>query len=413
MSGSEPGPRVLVVDDDDAITTLVSQHLRHDGYRCVVANSGAEALEVLASQAVDLVILDVRMPGIDGLEVCRRLRADPKHARLPVIFLTADTFDETREAASLEAGGNEYLLKPVSRRVLTLRVRNLLRLASAEREQQLLAQVAHAEKLAGIGQVAAGVAHEINNPLAFVLANLGTLGHYFDDVQAVLAAWRRSPEEGRAAEAAVNLPHVLEDLRPLLDETKDGAERVRRIVQELKIFSRAGDGQLEPVDLADVARSTLLLTERELSSSARVIKELLPARLEQASRGRLHQVVLNLIINALHACRARALPEGARHCITVRTGLINGAAFLSVTDTGEGIPAAQRPRVFEPFFSTKPVGVGAGLGLAVCAAVASQLGGTVEVESTEGEGSTFTLRLPVDAVPVAEEPPPSTPAVRA
>jgi signal transduction histidine kinase len=205
---------------------------------------------------------------------------------------------------------------------------------------------------------------------------------------------------------------VLTDLGPLLDETKEGAERVRRIVQELKIFSRAGDDTVEAVDLADVARSTLLLTERELSAHARVVKDLQPAKLEHASRPRLHQVVLNLVINALHACQARALASG-RHCITVRTGLEQGAAFVAVSDTGEGIPTAHRQRVFEPFFSTRPVGVGTGLGLAVCAAVAAQLGGRVELASEEAVGTTFTLRVPVDAWPVVEQKKAPAPAAHA
>ena len=389
--------RVLVVDDDRAILGLISQYLAHEGYQAVAVDSGPAALARIDEGGIDLVILDVRMPGMDGLEVCRRIRAQGHLSRLPVIFLTADQHDELKEALSLEAGGNEYLLKPISRRVLALRVRNLLKLANADREHQLMAQVAHAEKLAGIGQVAAGVAHEINNPLSFILSNVASLRGYFADVKSVLEAYHQSPEAGRALESELRIDGVLADIEPLLEETMQGGERVRRIVQELKTFSRGEDETIEEVDLADVVRSTLLLTERELTAYARLVKDLAPAQLEHASRSRLHQVVLNLVVNAMQAVQARTLQPPARHTITVCTRTEGHTAVLSVSDTGVGVPESLRHRLFQPFFTTKPVGVGTGLGLAVCALVVQRLGGTIDVDSTEGEGTTFTLRLPVDA----------------
>jgi two-component system, NtrC family, sensor kinase len=393
--GEEPRrTRVLVVDDDESNVKLLAQYLMHENYVAEMAGDGPTALAIIEQGDIDLVVLDVRMPDMDGLEVCRRLRAMPRFARLPVIFLTADQPDEVKEAASLEAGGDEYLLKPVSRRVLALRVRNLLRLANAEREKQLMAQVAHAEKLAGIGQVAAGVAHEINNPLSFILSNLASLRGYFDQLRSVIEAYRRSPAEGNALDRELQVDTVLGDIHPLLDETLEGGERVRRIVQELKTFSRSEEDVFEPVDLAEVVRSTLLLTERELAANARLVRELAPAKLDRALRPQLHQVVLNLVINAMQATHARVLPTGERHTITLSTRTEGELAVLSVSDTGVGVPEALRTRIFEPFFTTKAVGVGSGLGLAVCALVAQRLGGTIELDSVEGRGSTFTLRLP-------------------
>ena len=404
MPPSSRRAKVLAVDDDVANLNLLASYLGHEGYEVATAEDGPAALERMEAGDIDLVILDVRMPKMDGLEVCRRLRAQPRFERTPIIFLTADRADELREAASLEVGGDEYLHKPISRKVLALRVRNLLRLANADREQRLMAQIAHAEKLAGIGQVAAGVAHEINNPLSFILSNLGSLRTYFQEVSVVLAAWRRSPEEGRAMETKLGLEAILADVAPLIDETAQGGERVRRIVQELKIFSRSDDEVLEPVDLAEVIRATLLLTERELSARARLVKELAPARLSAASRQKLHQVALNLIINAMQAVEARPLSDGARHQISLTTRTEGDHVVLAVSDTGAGIPEELQGRIFEPFFTTKPVGVGTGLGLAVCAMVAQRLGGSITVKSAVGEGSTFTLSIPCDARPMADEP---------
>jgi signal transduction histidine kinase len=257
------------------------------------------------------------------------------------------------------------------------------------------------------------VAHEINNPLSFILSNVGSLQIYFREVSAVLAAWHRSPTEGRALEEKLGLEAILADVAPLLDETAQGGERVRRIVQELKIFSRSDDDTLEPVDLAEVIRSTLLLTERELSSRARLVKNLEPAGLSTASRQKLHQVALNLIINAMQAVEARPLGAGERHQITLTTRTENGNALMIVSDTGQGIAPELQRRIFEPFFTTRPVGVGTGLGLAVCAMVVQRLGGTIAVSSVPNEGATFTITVPCDAVPLPEEPLPAAKLARA
>jgi signal transduction histidine kinase len=390
---------VLVVDDDAMNLKVLKGFLTLDGYQVLLAESGEEGLQHLARAPVDLVVLDVRMPLMDGYEVCRRIRADPARSRMPVIFLTADQADEKRELLGLDAGGDEYLHKPISRRVLAARVKNLLRLADAEREQVLLQQMAHSEKLAAIGQVAAGVAHEVNNPLSFVLSNLDSLRAYFEDVKAVIRAWRESPEAGLAMEKRVGLQQVIDDITPLLDETMHGGRRVRAIVQELKSFSRHDEAPMEPVDLAEVARSTLLLTEREVSGRARLEKALGPAAIARAPRQKLHQVALNLVVNAMQAVEARPLPPGERHCIALVTRTVGDWAVLEVSDTGVGIAEANLKRVFEPFFTTKPVGVGTGLGLSVCALVAERAGGTIEVTSSPGKGSTFTVRIPRAGVP--------------
>jgi signal transduction histidine kinase len=394
--------RLLVVDDDVMNLKVLKGFLTLDGYEVELAESGADALTRLSQGGIELVVLDVRMPEMDGYEVCRRIRENASHARLPVIFLTADQADERRELLGLDAGGDEYLHKPLSRRVLSARVRNLLRLADAEREQMLLQQIAHSEKLAAIGQIAAGVAHEVNNPLSFMLSNIDSLRAYFKDLEAVLAAWRRSSEEGQALEARLDVKGIVADITPLLDETAHGGRRVRAIVQELKVFSRQDETVLETVDLGEIAASTLLLTDRELNSRATVVRELGSALLDRAPRQKLHQLVLNLVVNAMQAIEGRALPAGCRHTIRIATRTVGDFVELSISDTGCGIAKENLRRIFEPFFTTKPVGVGTGLGLSVCAMVAQRIGGTIEVVSAVDEGSTFTVKLPCTGVPEVE-----------
>ncbi|MDP1922025.1 MAG: response regulator [Myxococcales bacterium] len=399
-------PVVLAVDDDHNNLKLVSASLTLEGYEVVCASSGEEGLEVLAARQVDLLLLDVRMPGLDGIEVCRLIREQPRFARMPIIFLTADHADADHMMTGLDAGGDEYLHKPISRRMLSARVRNLLRLASADRERQLLMQIAQSEKLAAVGQIAAGVAHEVNNPLSFVLSNLESLRGYVGDLMRVVKAYRVSAEQGGALDRTLDIDAMMEDLQPLIDETVHGGSRVRAIVQELKTFSRQDGDTFEPVDLADIARTTLVLTERELSSKAALEKDLKAARIALAPRQRLHQVMLNLLVNALHAVEARPPSPGSRNLIKVSTRMEGTQAVLEVKDTGCGISEAVRARIFEPFFTTKPVGVGTGLGLSVCAMVVERLGGTISVESQVGQGTTFTVRVPAEAAGRPQVSPP-------
>ncbi len=386
--------RILVVDDEPANVRLMKAYLVAEKFDVVTAASGAEALAVLAGGQIDLVLLDIRMPEMDGLEVCRRIRTNPENARLPVVFVTAELSDQDSELAGLQAGADEYLHKPVPRSSLVARVRSLLRLANAERDRMLMAQLAQSEKLAAIGQIAAGVAHEINNPLSFILSNLTTLKGYVGDVQAVVEGYRQGADEGARREAELDFQTTLEDMAALIRETTEGGQRVRAIVQGLKSFSRQDEAPQEPADLAEIAASTLLLTEREITSRANLVKELSPAPIVPAPRGRLEQVVLNLLVNALHALDGKD-PKDCR--IEVRCGTSNGHGWLSVRDTGCGIEAAQQSRIFEPFYTTKPIGVGTGMGLSFCANVVRKLGGTISFESLWGTGTTFTLRIPSDA----------------
>jgi signal transduction histidine kinase len=239
------------------------------------------------------------------------------------------------------------------------------------------ARLAVSDRLAAMGTLTAGIGHEINNPLAFITANLTYIGAELDDVAALSDAGR------------------MQEIRAAVQEAREGADRLRRIVAEMRTLAR-GDGRNRLVDLNRIAQSAARPIISELRTRARVTTRLSDVPPVQGDEARLGQVLLNLLLNA-----ADAIPEGdpAAHEITVSTFSTFAAdggtrAVLEVRDTGQGIAPELRERIFDPFFTAKPVGSGRGLGLAICHHIVSALGGNITVESAPGRGSVFRVSLP-------------------
>ena len=262
--------------------------------------------------------------------------------------------------------------------------------------KQLEAQLLAADRMASMGTLAAGMAHEINNPLSYLIANLGFAEEALRSVEEATG-----PVEGPKA-------------RQALAAARDGAERIRKIVRGLQAYSRVEEAPLSAVDVNPVVDATANLAAHELVHRARLDrvygKELPRAR---ANDGQLGQVVLNLLVNAAHAMPER---EGSEKVITLSTRSHGGRVLIEVKDTGTGIAPEHLPRLFDPFFTTKPVGVGTGLGLYVCQQLVTAMGGTISVESAVGGGSTFTISLAAlapgapSSVGPSSQPPPAPPA---
>ncbi len=266
------------------------------------------------------------------------------------------------------------------------------------------AHLLQSEKMASIGQLAAGVAHEINNPVGFVKSNLGTLREYAEDLsllvgeyETLLAGVARgdsgtvSAEVNRVRELAqkIDAGWILADLSKLVTESLDGVERVRQIVQNLKEFSHVDEEERKPFDLNQGIESTLKIVWNEVKYKAEVVKEFgdLPELL--CYPGQLNQVFMNVLVNAGQAIKERGK-------IWIRTFTRDGQIVVEVEDTGCGIPEENLKKIFDPFFTTKPVGKGTGLGLSVSYGIIRKHQGRIEVESTVGKGTTFRVLLPVD-----------------
>ena len=241
--------------------------------------------------------------------------------------------------------------------------------------KEIQARLQLADRLATMGTVAAGVAHEINNPLAFISSNLEFVS-----------------EELEALAPELSLPERLQEVQRALEACRSGAERVRLIVRDLKSFSRVEHDATGSIDLPKLLDSTLSMIKNEVRHHARLVKDFGPCPVVEGNEARLIQVFLNLIQNAAQAIAPGHVEENSVRVITATTA--DGEARIEIIDTGAGIPAEDLPRIFDAFFTTKPVGVGTGLGLAICKKLVSGMGGRLEVESAVGKGSTFRVVLP-------------------
>jgi signal transduction histidine kinase len=271
-----------------------------------------------------------------------------------------------------------------------------------ETQQQLL----QSEKLASIGQLAAGVAHEINNPVGYISSNLVSLDGYVADILRLLDAYaaveaglgEAEREEIAGIKKAIDIDFLRSDLLDLIRESQSGTRRVKGIVQDLKDFSHVDEAEWQWADLHKGIDSTLNVVHNELKYKAEVVKEYGELPRVNCIPAQLNQVFMNLLVNA-----AQAIPE--RGTIAIRTGQEQEWVWVEISDTGVGIPAEHMKRIFDPFFTTKPVGKGTGLGLSLAYGIVQKHKGRLEVESTPGKGTRFRIWLPVNGPESVEAAP--------
>lgn len=417
---------ILVVDDEQANRLVFEAQLRRAGYRVFSVASGEEALEFVERELPDLILLDVMMPGLNGFEVADALKGKEATRTIPVIMVTALADQESRLMA-LSKGVEEFLTKPVSQNELLMRVRNMLRLkqfqnelieegsslkeevvvfseklnTATERLSAAQVQLMQSEKMASLGQLVAGLAHEINNPIGYVNANLGALKRYLDGLikvlNACLAVESARPESSETQEImtlarSIDLDYLLEDAPLLIKESLDGIDRVRKIILDLKYFSHSDvDQSWQLADLHACLDSTLGIAHYEIKNKATVIKnygEIPPVECHQSQ---VNQVFLNILVNA-----AQAIPDDTRGTITLTTGRDDAFVWIEISDTGCGISPKNIEKIFDPFFTTKPVGKGTGLGLSLSYGIIKQHSGRFEVNSLPGQGTTFKIVLPIE-----------------
>jgi two-component system NtrC family sensor kinase len=369
------GMRLLLVDDEEEFRRTIAKRMKLRGIVSEQSASGEECLSVLEKKAMDVVVLDVKMPGMSGIEALHHIKK--KYPKIEVILLTghATTQDGVE---GIKAGAFDYLSKPIELDHLLEKIKHAYdkirreeeKLREAEFRKKMEQQMIATERLASLGTLAAGVAHEINNPLAIIKESAGWIKQILKK------------------EELAEIPRR-HDLDMALNKIEKGVERAKRITLQLLGFARKSDSVLAEVNLKQLADEAVQLVKREAADKGiEIVQEMdIPENTIWSDPYQLRQVMLNLLTNAIHA-------TGSGGNITIRLEPIAEAVALTVQDTGQGIPKENLERIFEPFFSTKPPGEGTGLGLFVARGIVEKLGGKIEVESQLGRGTSFCIRLP-------------------
>ena len=361
--------RVLLVEDDGDLRAVLTERLSAAGYTVDEAGHGLEALEKLGqAPPPDLIVLDLMLPVMDGWQFRAEQRQAPNLAGTPVVVITGN---ESAKAAALDA--QLYLRKPFQFEQLRSGIDRILSDAESARMRERLA---HTSRVESLGTMAAGLSHEINNPLAAILSSLQLL------------------QRRAAAEPA------LSDTEQVISAAIEAGVRIARLVKDVSTFARVPSAPSTSLDLSPCLDSALSVLSHELRArDVRVVRDQAPTPLVHASPALLAQVFVNLLTNAVQAfdegqgvasqreVRIRAYTDSA------------GRAVVEISDTGSGMSQEVIHRIFEPFFTTKPIGAGTGLGLAICHGIVTALGGEIDVESVVGRGSTFRVRLPAASNP--------------
>jgi signal transduction histidine kinase len=361
------GARVLLVEDDADIRDVLTQMLSDEGVQVSSANNGREALTTLQRGVPpDVIVLDLMMPVMDGWQFRLEQKKDPTLASIPVVAMSADASAKA-EAIDVDA----YVRKPLEFNNLLGRIRHVV-------EQTRTQRLAAANRIAALGTLAAGIAHEVNNPLAYTMCNIQ---HLLEKVPPLLTTDRT-------------------EVQQLLAEALEGARRIAQVVKQAQMVSPARPEENGVTDVRAAAEAVIQRLQRELRQRAVLVASFDGHPRVTGDRGRIEQIFTNLLRNAI-----QSLPEDAagENQIRVRARqLPSDRVLIEISDTGCGIPAEVQERIFQPFFTTRPIGEGPGLGLSICQGIVTALGGEVSFESEVGRGSTFRVILPTTRRPVPD-----------
>jgi signal transduction histidine kinase len=377
-------PKLLVADDEPDMLRFLKSQL-NSRYQVIEAVDGVQAFEKASQILPDIILLDMNMPGKDGLQVCRELRKQESTEDIPVIILTARADEETK-LASLSAGADDFLSKPFSTTELHVRIKNLVESHSYQiklsKQNQVLEStieqlketetlLVQTEKMVSLGRMSAGIIHEINNPLNYATTGLFTL---------------RNKGKLLAPEQRAEYEDILKDV-------EDGIGRVKSIVTDLKTFTHPDTEQVDYVDATAIITSALRFLSNEWKDRVEVRQTLAPGLEIRGNRNKLLQVFVNLLQNSLDALKKKKFTD-EKPAVSIESALEGRKAVVTIRDNGEGIETAMLDKIFDPFFTTKEVGEGMGLGLTICYRIIQEYDGHISVRSEHGKFCEFKLEFP-------------------
>jgi signal transduction histidine kinase len=423
IASAIPAPSivVLLVDDQAMVNEAVYSMLSSEpDIRYHYCSTAVAALQQAPDLAPTVILLDLIMPDVDGMTLVKQLRARPETQAVPIIMLSTNDDPETK-AEAFAIGVNDYLVKLPDQIELIARVRYHSR-AYLNREAQTAALVAQAhaqelektleelrwtqtqliqtEKLSSLGQMLAGVAHEINNPIGFIFGNLTYIDDYFKDFLNLIKLYQETyPEPGETITSTleeIDFEFVQEDLLNTLRSTRIGVERIVQIVLSLRNFSRQDHTEMKPANLHEGIESTLLILGHRLKQGIDVTKYYGDLPAVTCYQAQLNQVFMNILNNAIDALLEQ---EKADKHIAIRTDCLPGDRIeIRIQDNGPGMTYEVQSKLFDPFFTTKPVGKGTGLGLSICQQIIKNHQGSLRLVSDLGQGTEFIIQLPVQPI---------------
>jgi two-component system NtrC family sensor kinase len=406
--------RVLIVDDTRLVRSVFFATLS-PAYSCTMAESYAEALDRLKAAPFDLVITDVMMPGISGIELLRKI-IDSYSDTTVIIVSGVDRPQRILDA--LRLGAFDYLIKPCDLDVLELAVerafehRTLLKKAALDEKalelrnrelelgkaelERLQTTLVQNEKMVSLGQIAAGIAHEINNPIAFVHGNLDMLKQTTSGMVDLLKYYESTEmpvqviEKAAEIKAAIPFLSSVDDIALVIEDCLEGAERIKEIVRNLRIFSRCDEPVFTKTDInAGIESTVRLLSQYFNAGNMSLMRDYGAIPAIDAYGSQINQVWMNLLVNAAQAI------EGGKGNVHIATSADDEYVTVTIADSGPGIALQDLSRIFDPFYTTKPIGTGTGLGLSICFGIIERHKGKISAASQLGAGTTFTVRLPI------------------
>lgn len=423
---------ILLVDDNPNNLKVLFEAIQGHGWKALMATNGELAIEQAEYAKPDLILLDVMMPGIDGFEACRRLKANSITQDIPVIFMTALS-DTTDKVKGLEIGAVDYITKPFQQEEVIARLKLHLELShlthtleqkveertielskSLEELQKTQLQLIQSEKMSTLGQLVAGIGHEINNPINSIVANFFHLEEYTDDMLQLLNLYQQkftdTDPEISSLLKKIDLEFLSEDLPSLIKSMKHGVNRLEDISLSLRTFGRSDISSKVEFQIYEGINSTLMLLKHRLKANEKrpeiqVVKEYAQLPLISCYPGQINQVFMNLIANAIDAfeelnCKRSYQEITADPNIIIVNTRVNSdgnTVTICIKDNGSGLSPQVQERIFEQTFTTKAVGKGTGLGLAIShQIIVEKHNGKIEYNSTPGQGTEFMITLPIN-----------------
>ena len=392
--------QVLLVEDSEDDAFFVTRALESYGFEVTSerVDTSPELRDALEKRDWDIILSDYSMPEFDAMAALEVVQASHQKG-VPFIIVSGAIGEETAVTA-MKAGVHDYVLKSKLERLGPAVEREMRAARDRAQGEALERRLMHADRLAAIGQLAAGVAHEINNPLAFIIGNIEILGEHVATMRALIEACQRATSASESEEldeirellGTGDPEHALYDMHEIRMASMSGAERIASIVRDLRTFARIENDDVEMVKINEVVNTACNMVENTIRHKATLERELGEVPRFPGDRNKLTQTVVNLLVNA-----AQAVEDGdaAENRVMVTTRCDGTIVTLTVEDTGSGIPEVLRKQIFEPFFTTKSRDEGTGLGLALCADIIRKHRGQITVDSEPDKGTCFTLRIPL------------------